>query len=233
MSITYNRWDQRSVKSWLHSFLLTDFPFLIFTVQKRWVTCPKEKNPLTCVIVYVDVCKGILLLFLRLERLRHICQVCCLPPQFASAHTTTDHHSLTCNSHLNAVHYSDLIKQLECSPCNVLPTSHLIVLLTFDHFREKHLTVNSMMALFQMLFHTPSSTYSCRLIFFISCNWVNCVLSYLVIGDKLDFTAVDSNLHVWDQVKVWILKGEKPHSKCISRLFSLLFERYLNREIQL
>lgn len=36
-----------------------------------------------------------------------------------------------------------------------------------------------------------------------------------------------------DQDKVWTLKGENTHSKCISKPFSLLFERYLNREIHL
>ena len=39
--------------------------------------------------------------------------------------------------------------------------------------------------------------------------------------------------HGWDQVKVWILKGENSHWKCISKLFSLLSERYLNPEKQL
>ena len=39
--------------------------------------------------------------------------------------------------------------------------------------------------------------------------------------------------HGWGQVKVWILKDETSHSKCISKLFLLLSERYLNPEIQL
>ena len=29
--------------------------------------------------------------------------------------------------------------------------------------------------------------------------------------------------HAWDQVKVWILKGEKSHSKCISKYFFYCF----------
>ena len=33
-------------------------------------------------------------------------------------------------------------------------------------------------------------------------------------------SGMDSSMHVWDQVKSWILKGEKPHPKCTSKPFS-------------
>ena len=33
------------------------------------------------------------------------------------------------------------------------------------------------------------------------------------------------HVHGWDQVKVWILKGEKSHTKCVSKPFLLLPER--------
>ena len=38
-------------------------------------------------------------------------------------------------------------------------------------------------------------------------------------------------VHGWDQVKVWILKGENSHSIHITKPFLLLSERYMNPEI--